>query len=36
MSFDELIELKTEESMKLANHKYEHEARKLKDIKAEQ
>jgi hypothetical protein len=34
MSFEELIELKTEESLKLANHRYEHEARKLKEVKA--
>ena len=35
MTFEELIEIKTEESMKYAHHKYEHEVRRLKELKEE-
>lgn len=35
MTFEELVEIRTEESMKYAHHIYEHESRKLREIKEE-
>ena len=35
MTFEELVEIKTEESMKHAHHIFEHESRKLREMKEE-
>ena len=35
MSFEELVEIKTEESMKYAHHIYERESKKLREMKEE-